>query len=87
MYFYRDGVKKQVKKPKWHDFRAKSLGQLKFSKQAVTQVNAAQLWQSQLRCMIIKALGFSAAERVAVTMIHLSLILYYQVVGEDFLSR
>lgn len=86
-FFHRDGAKKQAKQTKWCDSRAQTCGQLKVSKQAVTQVSAAYLWQSQLGCMLMKAHGLSAAERVAKTMNHLLLILYHQVVSEGLLSR
>lgn len=59
----------------------------KGSKQTVTQVSTAHLWQSQPGSALMKARGFSTAGRIAITMNHLSLALYHQVVSEGFLSR
>lgn len=47
------------------------------------QGNAAPLGLSQLACVLMNGRGF----RAAVTTGHLLLILYHQVVSEEFLSR
>lgn len=51
------------------------------------QGNAAPLGLSQLAHVLMNGRGFSTADRAAVTTGHLLLILYHQVVSEEFLSR
>lgn len=55
-------------------------------KQALGQVNHTHLGQNQPGFMLMNGHGFSAAERAAVTMNNLLLILYHQGVREGLFS-